>query len=164
MFLKNILSDEKHKFISGIRFQDQSFSFDNLSTNSASSTINDTSMNNSYEVGYERVINKNLEFYSNLNKSYRHRNFNDSFNLFSGEFTDLLDQESKVINIGLFFKNNMTQRISIFQIDTKNEIHLDPVSCANENYPESRRHGIDYTYDYQSDRYSLQNKLPSFES
>ena len=80
--MKNILSDEKHKFISGIRFQDQSFSFDNLSTSSAS-TINDTSMNNSYEVGHgERFINKNLEFYSNLNKSYRHRNFNDSFNLF----------------------------------------------------------------------------------
>ena len=156
IFMKNILSDEKHKFISGIRFQDQSFSFDNLSTSSASSTINDTSMNNSYEVGYERVINKNLEFYSNLNKSYRHRNFNDSFNLFSGEFTDLLDQESKAINLGLsFFKNNLTQRISIFQIDTKNEIHLDPVSGANENYPESRRHGIDYTYDYQSDRYSF---------
>ena len=52
----------KNRFISGIRFQDQSFSFDNLSTSSASSTINDTSMNNSYEVGYERVINKNLNF------------------------------------------------------------------------------------------------------
>ena len=68
----------------------------------------------------------------------------------------MLDQESKAINLGLsFFKNNLTQRISIFQIDTKNEIHLDPVSGANENYPESRRHGIDYTYDYQSDRYSF---------
>ena len=32
---------------------------------------------------------------------------------------------------------------------------MDPVSGANENYPESRRHGIDYTYDYQSDRYSF---------
>ena len=32
---------------------------------------------------------------------------------------------------------------------------MDPVSFANENYPESRRHGIDYTYDYQSDRYSF---------
>ena len=55
------------------------------------------------KVGYEVVINKNLEFYSNLNKSYRHRNFNDSFNLFSGEFIDLLDQESKVINLGFCF-------------------------------------------------------------
>ena len=156
VFLKNILSDEKNKFFSGIRLQDQSFSFDNLSTNSASATINDASMNDSFEIGYERAINKNLEVYSNFNKSYRHRNFNDNFNLFSGEFIDLLDQESKVINIGLLHNNgNINQRISIFQIDTKNEIHLDPVSFANENYPESRRHGIDYTYDYQSDRYSL---------
>lgn len=156
IFLKNILSDEKHKIVSGIRLQDQSFSFDNLSTISTSATINDNSINDSYEVGYERSINKNLKFYSNFNKSYRHRNFNDSFNLFSGVFADLLDQESKAINLGLlYFKNNITQRISIFQIDTKNEIHLDPVSGANENYPESRRKGIDYTFDYQSESYSI---------
>ena len=77
--------------------QEQSFNFDNLSTNSASASINDTSINDSYEIGYERDMTKNLDFYSNYNKSYRHRNFNDNFNLFSGEFTDLLDQESKAI-------------------------------------------------------------------
>ena len=59
-------------------------------------------MNNSYEIGYERVINKNLEFYSNLNKSYRHEILM-IVSSFSGEFIDLLDQESKAINLGVSF-------------------------------------------------------------
>ena len=46
--------------------QEQSFNFDNLSTNSASASINDTSINDSYEIGYERDMTKNLDFYSTI--------------------------------------------------------------------------------------------------
>ncbi len=143
---------------------DPAASFPFATTNNAATTRTQTVKNNAYEVGLEYAIADNIQMVARTNRSFRVANsdevFLSAFNLGTFEidrqFVFLEPQKTYTHEIGVTVSGERSRFSgTVFQIDTKNEIRLDPVAFANTNFPVTQRRGLELQVGWRSATWDL---------
>jgi iron complex outermembrane receptor protein len=104
---------------------------------------------NAYELAVRQQFNTGFSAYAKVGYSFRVATLDESFAQFGGPFFDstvnFLDpQTSHDREIGVQYSSAGLQgRLAFFQIDSKNEIHFNPVTFLNVNLPPTRRQGLE---------------------
>ena len=97
-----------------------------------------------YQIAGRRKLTDNWTLYGKFGTSFRLANINDNFNLFTGAIALLEPQTSHDQEVGVELKKGPGwYRLALYQIDTNNEIHLDPIAFNNINLPPTHRYGAE---------------------
>lgn len=105
-----------------------------------------------YEVAVRQQIGPSLSAYAKIGHSFRVPTLDESFARFGGPFFDsvvefLEPQTSNDREVGMQFSPaGWRGRLALFQMDLRNEIHLnaDPAVFRNENLPPTERYGLEF--------------------
>lgn len=97
------------------------------------------------ELGYNYMLNKEQSLFANYSHSYQSSSLDRLFNWSTGAFMGYVEP-SQAHNYTLGFnyirpKNKL--KISLFYIDLKDEIYLNPLTWANTNIDKSHKYGLD---------------------
>lgn len=150
-FLQNKISVSKNISASlGLRLQEEKFDFD---YRGSSVTDQEHRFNeNLYEAGVNYNFAKNSNIYFNFARGLRVGKTDEYLVTFPSSLinTNLKPQVSRSYTIGL--NTDLTRQISAsldyFYMDTEDEIYYDPNTFSNKNYPETKRHGVNFNLDY----------------
>ncbi|MGH8670717.1 MAG: TonB-dependent receptor [Burkholderiales bacterium] len=115
-----------------------------------------------WEFGLRHAVTDALALHAKLGRSYRFATVDEIYEFsptFSREFQFLRPQTSNDGEIGAQYRRgNVLLRGSLYYLDVKNEIHLDPFSSGigNTNLPPLRRYGIELESRWEFQRFALQ--------
>jgi iron complex outermembrane receptor protein len=97
-----------------------------------------------WELALRHNIGAALSLYGKFGMSFRVPNVNDIYNLFTAGITMLDPQTSHDRELGVEWHAGRTYyRATAYEMDTDNEIHLDPIAFNNVNLPPTRRYGLE---------------------
>jgi len=97
-----------------------------------------------FEVALRHRITGAWSVYGKFGNSFRVPNVNDIYNLFTATVTILEPQTSHDREVGTEFAYGRgSYRLALYEMDTDNEIHLNPVTFNNVNLPPTRRYGTE---------------------
>ena len=107
------------------------------------------------ELGLRQALNERWSSYGRGTRAYRFATVDEIYEssvFFPGfvqlqEFQFLQPQTSETYELGIdWHAPSANARLAVFQMDVKNEIHLDPFTAGtgNTNLPPSRRRGIEF--------------------
>ena len=139
IFLMSQLYLGNATFKAGYRFEEVDYRYD-----SVSSDLNKNRILHGAELGYNYVFDKENSIFANYSHSYQAPVI-DMFFTYSGAFNSfIVPMEANNYTIGYNnIKKNNKFKISVYYIDLKNEIYLDPVSYTNTNIDKSHKYGLD---------------------
>jgi len=97
-----------------------------------------------FEIAARHKLNDTLAVYGKFGNSFRIPNVNDIYNLFTATVTILEPQTSHDREIGANLDlGRASYRLALYEMDTDNEIHLNPATFNNVNLPPTRRYGLE---------------------
>jgi iron complex outermembrane recepter protein len=98
----------------------------------------------SYDIGINKSINKNLSVFSNYNYSFQTANIDTLFNS-EGVFNSFIDPtKSKTLNIGLNHRTLSNKlAITVYGTKLKKELFTNPVTFDNTNLDKSTKYGLE---------------------
>ena len=97
-----------------------------------------------FEVALRHRITDTWNVYGKFGNSFRVPNVNDIYNLITATVTILEPQTSHDREIGAELAlGRGWYRLALYEMDTNNEIHLNPVTFNNVNLPPTRRYGAE---------------------
>lgn len=97
------------------------------------------------ELGYNYMLDKEQSLFTNYAHSYQSSSLDRLFNWLTGDFMGYV-KPSQSHNYTLGYNNIKPKnkfKISLFYIDLKDEIYLNPVTWANTNIDKSYKYGLD---------------------
>jgi iron complex outermembrane receptor protein len=99
-----------------------------------------------WELAARQDVGAGVALLAKAGYSFRLPNINDNFNIFTGAINLLAPQTSHNQEIGAdWTRGAYGARIALYNINTANEIHLDPFTGNNTNLPPTRRRGVEIT-------------------
>ncbi len=97
-----------------------------------------------WEVAGRQDVGAGVSLLAKAGFSFRLPNINDNFNIFTGAINLLVPQKSHQQELGSEWNGGAYgARIALYNIDTSNEIHLNPFTGNNVNLPPTRRRGVE---------------------
>ena len=97
-----------------------------------------------FEVALRHRVTGAWSVYGKFGNSFRVPNVNDIYNLFTATVTILEPQTSHDREVGTELAYGRgSYRLALYELDTNNEIHLNPVTFNNVNLPPTRRYGAE---------------------
>jgi iron complex outermembrane receptor protein len=100
---------------------------------------------NAWDVGVTYIYLDKSKIYGRVAKSYRYPLIDEYFSVFSGLNRDLDSQEGVTFETGIdhSITANIRAGFSVFYMELDDEIFLNPLTFANENYDKTRRRGVE---------------------
>ncbi len=106
------------------------------------------------KAGLNYQLDKQINLYANINRSFRMGTVDETFATFPGRFTFLTPQTSVGLDAGFKLKKDkLSLHTGFYVMKLKNEIHFDPVTFSNINLDPTRRYGVELSSQYQASRY-----------
>ncbi|MGH8616151.1 MAG: TonB-dependent receptor [Burkholderiales bacterium] len=97
-----------------------------------------------WELAARQDVGKGVSLLAKAGFSFRLPNINDNFNIFTGAINLLQPQKSHQQELGTEWNGGAYgARIALYNIETSNEIHLNPFTGNNVNLPPTRRRGVE---------------------
>jgi len=97
-----------------------------------------------WELAARQDVGAGVSLLAKAGFSFRLPNINDNFNIFTGAINLLVPQKSHQQELGTEWNGGRYgARIALYNIDTSNEIHLNPFTGNNVNLPPTRRRGVE---------------------
>jgi len=97
-----------------------------------------------FEIALRHKLSSAWDIYGKFGNSFRVPNVNDIYNLFTATVTILEPQTSHDRELGASLDlGRASYRLAFYEMDTNNEIHLNPVTFNNVNLPPTRRYGAE---------------------
>ena len=130
----------------GLRHQQMKQKAADLGANLAEGT---TRSLNAYDLGLSYDLNRAARVYGKAGRTFRFPNTDELFGFDPLTFNtifrgDLLPQSGPLRELGAKWSNAaMLVQGSLYQLDLKNEINLNTTNFNNENFPETRRRGVE---------------------
>jgi iron complex outermembrane receptor protein len=115
-----------------------------------------TKHENAWDLGLRHNLTREVAAYARAGRSFRFANIDEVYDFdtsFNPQFQILKPQHSLTYEGGLEWRAGGTfLRASLFRIDVKDEIHLDPFTAGvgNTNLPPSRRQGVELNGAWQA--------------
>jgi iron complex outermembrane recepter protein len=109
-----------------------------------------------WEVGLRQKLTTEMAAFARAGRSFRFANVDELYEFtpaFERDFQFLRPQTAISYEIGLERRATTSfARLTLFQIDTEDEIHLDPFTngVGNTNFPPSRRQGVELEVTWQA--------------
>jgi len=104
---------------------------------------------NAYDVGLSYDLSRGARVYGKVGRTFRFANTDELFGFDPVTFAtifrgDLLPQYGPIREIGTKWRNGSVQaQASLYQLDLKNEINFNSTTGNNENFPGTRRRGLE---------------------
>lgn len=137
----------------GYRYDKAEFTFDPSTPDKTDAS------ENLYTSGINYNIYENSQIYLSYSRTFRYPVLDEFFNFYYNTINTALNpQTSDDYEIGIrhHFSESLYGNLNLFQIDTKNEIYLNPISYANENLDgETCRKGMELAITKDFEKISL---------